>query len=34
MLMTLDNPREITADVRAAELVFRGEPMHILWIVK
>ncbi len=34
MLMTLDNPREITADVRAAELVVRGEPMHILWIVK
>ncbi len=34
MLMTLDNPREITADVKAAELVFRGEPMHILWIVK
>ncbi len=34
MLLTLDNPREITADVRAAELVFRGEPMHILWIVK
>jgi len=34
MLMTLDNPREITAEVRAAELAVRGEPMHILWIVK
>ena len=34
MLMGLDNPREITSDVHDAMLVFRGEPMHILWIVK
>jgi hypothetical protein len=34
MLMTLDNPQEITPVVRAAELKLRGEPMHILWITK
>jgi hypothetical protein len=34
MLMGLDNPREITAAVQDASLVFRGEPMHILWIAK
>ncbi len=34
MLMGLDNPREITPAVRDAALVFRGEPMHMLWMVK
>jgi hypothetical protein len=34
ILMGLDNPREITPAVREATLMFRGEPMHILWIVK
>jgi hypothetical protein len=32
MLMGLDNPREITSAVQDATLMFRGEPMHILWI--
>jgi hypothetical protein len=32
MLMSLDNPREITDAVREAKLTFSGEPMHILWI--
>jgi hypothetical protein len=34
MLMTLDNPQEITPEVDAAQLTIRGEPMHLLWIAK
>jgi hypothetical protein len=33
-LMSLDNPREITAAVREAAVTFSGEPMHLLWIVR
>jgi hypothetical protein len=31
-LMTLDNPREITAAEKSAALSLAGEPMHLLWI--
>lgn len=33
-LMSLDNPREITAAVRDAAVTFSGVPMHLLWIVR
>jgi hypothetical protein len=31
-LMRLDNPREITPAEREAQIVFKGEPLHLLWI--
>lgn len=31
-LMRLDNPRDITPAVRDAQILFKGEPMHLLWI--
>jgi hypothetical protein len=33
-LMTLDNPREITAAEKSAALSLAGEPMHLLWIAQ
>lgn len=33
-LSGLDNPREITPAVRDAALIFKGEPMYVLWITK
>lgn len=32
VLMRLDNPREVTAEVSSAALTLSGETMHILWI--
>jgi hypothetical protein len=32
MLITLENPREITSDVAAAAVTFSGKQMHALWI--
>ena len=31
-LMRLDNPREITESEKAAQVMFKGEPLHLLWI--
>jgi hypothetical protein len=33
-LKGLENPRDITSDIRDAEIKFSGEPMHVLWISK
>ena len=33
-LSGLDNPQEITPDVRDAALNFKGEPMFVLWIAR
>jgi hypothetical protein len=33
-LSGLDNPRDITASVRNAQVSFKGEPMYVLWITK
>ena len=31
-LMRLDNPREITEREKHAQVMFKGEPLHLLWI--
>jgi hypothetical protein len=33
-LSGLDNPQDITQAIRDAGLVFKGEPMYVLWITK
>jgi hypothetical protein len=33
-LSSLNNPQELTQPVRDAGLVFKGEPMYVLWITK
>ena len=33
-LSGLNNPQELTQPVRDAALVFKGEPMYVLWITK
>lgn len=31
-LLRLDNPKEVTPAVRDAQVLFKGEPMHALWV--
>jgi len=33
-LMRLDNPKDISPAVTAAQLMFKGEPLHLLWIAR
>jgi hypothetical protein len=33
-LSGLNNPQEVTQAIRDAELIFKGEPMYVLWITK
>lgn len=33
-LKGLENPRDITPEIRDAEISFSGDPMHVLWITK
>lgn len=33
-LKGLENPRDITSEIRDAEISFSGDPMHVLWITK
>ena len=33
-LKGLENPRDITSEIRDAEIRFSGESMHVLWITK
>jgi hypothetical protein len=33
-LMGLENPRDITSEIRDAAISFSGDPMHVLWITK
>ncbi len=31
-LLRLDDPREISPDIREAALMFKDEPLHLIWI--